>query len=193
MLIPCGVTQAMMTLAVASGSAAKGALIMFAFVLGTTPLFFALAYLATKLGAAWQSAFWKITGLVILALGAIAIYSALVLFGLPVRFTNVQPNPKALTGSAAVAAIGNNLTMDITDQAYTPAVMRAQAGLPINLTVKTHGLHGCAGSLVISSLNMQRTLLPTDTQTILIPSQSAGNVVRLTCVMGMYNAEIDVE
>src|SRR5207245_9067751 len=39
--IPCGVTQAMMVLAVGTGSPLLGAAIMFAFILGTTPVFFA--------------------------------------------------------------------------------------------------------------------------------------------------------
>ena len=41
--IPCGVTQAMMAVALATGSAVEGAAIMFAFTLGTTPVFFAVA------------------------------------------------------------------------------------------------------------------------------------------------------
>ena len=38
--IPCGVTQGMMALAIASTAPAQGAAIMFAFVLGTSPVFF---------------------------------------------------------------------------------------------------------------------------------------------------------
>jgi len=41
-LIPCGVTQAMMVLAIGTGSFFYGALIMSAFVLGTSPVFFLL-------------------------------------------------------------------------------------------------------------------------------------------------------
>jgi plastocyanin domain-containing protein len=83
--------------------------------------------------------------------------------------------------------------MRVTDQAYSPAVMRAKAGLPINLVIATNNVRGCAGSLVIPALNVQKLLPPNTTTTILLPSQSAGSKVRLTCVMGMYNAEIDVE
>ncbi|MBP9816043.1 sulfite exporter TauE/SafE family protein, partial [Candidatus Woesebacteria bacterium] len=48
--IPCGTTQAMMALAIGSGNPVLGALILFAFVLGTSPLFFILGYSASKLG-----------------------------------------------------------------------------------------------------------------------------------------------
>jgi len=47
-LIPCGVTQAMMAVALATGDAAQAAALMFAFTLGTSPVFFAVAYFATQ-------------------------------------------------------------------------------------------------------------------------------------------------
>src|SRR3989304_143509 len=43
--IPCGITQAMMATALGTGSMAMGAALMFAFVLGTSPIFFIVAYL----------------------------------------------------------------------------------------------------------------------------------------------------
>ena len=43
--IPCGVTQAMMATALGTGSMAMGAALMFAFTLGTSPVFFIIAYL----------------------------------------------------------------------------------------------------------------------------------------------------
>jgi plastocyanin domain-containing protein len=140
----------------------------------------------------------------VLALGLLAIYGGLVLFGVPLTLP-ARPQTDALQTRAtpivsvspevspAGSNIENKLEMRITDQAYTPAVMRAKSGLPINLVVSTKNVHGCASSLVIPTLNMQRLLGPTDMQSIFIPPQSAGSVVKLTCVMGMYNAQIDVE
>lgn len=52
--IPCGATQAMMALSIASGNPISGAAILFVFVLGTSPLFFILGYLATRLGQKMQ-------------------------------------------------------------------------------------------------------------------------------------------
>src|SRR6266849_3744065 len=52
--ISCGTTQAMMAFAIASGKPLTGAAILFAFILGTSPLFFVLGYFATKLGDMFQ-------------------------------------------------------------------------------------------------------------------------------------------
>lgn len=86
----------------------------------------------------------------------------------------------------------NALSMTITDQAYSPAVMEAKAGVPIKLTATTANTQGCGRSLVIPSLNMQKLLGENDSQVILLPPQVAGTI-RLTCVMGMYSALIVVK
>src|SRR5712691_6491817 len=66
--IPCGTTQAMMALAVASGKPLLGAAILFAFVLGTSPVFFVLGYFATKLGDAMHQKFMRYAAYAIIIL-----------------------------------------------------------------------------------------------------------------------------
>src|SRR5439155_2513974 len=46
-LIPCGTTQAIEVLAITSGSPILGALVLFVFILGTSPTFFVLGFLAS--------------------------------------------------------------------------------------------------------------------------------------------------
>lgn len=191
-LIPCGVTQAMMALAVASGSPVAGALIMFAFVLGTTPLFFTLAYLATKLGAKLQDRFWKFAGAAVLILGLIAIDGGLNLVGSPLSSGAIRQSlAPAENVATATASADNEVAMTITDSAYSPAVMQATAGQPIKLKVTTNNVRGCARSLVVPSLGLQKLFDATGTQILELPSQQPGRI-RLTCTMGMYNAEIVV-
>lgn len=205
-LIPCAITQAMMALAIASGSPISGALIMFAFVLGTTPVFFTLAYLATKLGSKMQDKFWKFAGVAVLLLGLFAIDGGLNLMGSPLSSAAVkqawaeniqQAREDSLAaqsqGEPQVAASDNNeLAMSITDSAYSPAVMLAKAGQPIKLKITTTNVQGCGRALVIPSLGMQKLLDSSGTQTIELPAQKPGRI-RLTCTMGMYNAQINVQ
>ena len=88
--IPCGVTQAMMAVAMATGSPVAGATIMFAFVLGTSPVFFAVAYLATTLGARLEKNFMRIVAVIVLVLGLISIDSGLTLAGWPYSVSNLR-------------------------------------------------------------------------------------------------------
>ena len=78
--IPCGVTQAMMAVAVGTGSP-DGRGFDVAFILGTSPVFFTLAYLATQLGRVMEKWFMRFVAVVVLVLGFLSINSGLNLAG----------------------------------------------------------------------------------------------------------------
>ncbi|MBN1937735.1 MAG: sulfite exporter TauE/SafE family protein [Anaerolineae bacterium] len=94
----CGVTQAMMALAAGTGNPLMGAALMASFTLGASPVFFALAYLAARLGAGWEKRFMQVTAVVVLILGLIAIESGLNLVGSPVSFASLT---RSLSSAAA--------------------------------------------------------------------------------------------
>jgi sulfite exporter TauE/SafE len=79
--LPCGVTQAMMATAIGTGSALQGSEIMFAFILGTSPLFFSVSYFATRLGATIEKYFTRIVAAVMLILGLVSVDAGLNLAG----------------------------------------------------------------------------------------------------------------
>lgn len=88
-LIPCGVTQAVMAVAVGAGSPWLGALIMFAFVLGTSPTFVLVSWLAAGIGGLFQRYFYKAVGLVILVMGLYGLNAGLTLVGSPVSASKI--------------------------------------------------------------------------------------------------------
>jgi uncharacterized protein len=88
-LIPCGITQAMMAVAMGSSSPLQGAAIMFAFVLGTSPVFFTVAYLATRLGSKLEANFMRLVAIVVLVLGCVSIDTSLTLMGSPYSISNL--------------------------------------------------------------------------------------------------------
>ena len=104
--IPCGVTQAMMAVAMGSGSPMFGAGVMAAFILGTTPVFFTLAYFTTKLSSRIEKHFTRLVAIVVLILGVISIESGLNLLGFPYTFTNfsrsVTTNPIVLVSKTEI-------------------------------------------------------------------------------------------
>jgi len=81
--IPCGVTQSMMAVAVGTGDPWQGAALMFAFTLGTTPVFFVLAFLATSLSNRLEAWFTRIAAIIVLIVGVYSINSGLNLMGSP--------------------------------------------------------------------------------------------------------------
>lgn len=118
-LIPCGITQVMMAAAVGSGDPVQGAAILFAFTLGTSPIFFTLAYLATQMGRKLEARFMHVVAAVVLVLGVVSINSGLTLMGTPIF------PPRMATTQAAPSTVQPALRSN-------PAVIAAppQGGLP---------------------------------------------------------------
>lgn len=99
-LIPCGITQVMMAAAIATGNPLSGATIMFAFILGTSPIFFVLAFLTTRLEGKLQTGFLKLVGVVILVLSLVSINGGLNLAGSPLSFSNLKQSISDMLASA---------------------------------------------------------------------------------------------
>ncbi|HCK65479.1 MAG TPA: hypothetical protein DHW49_04380, partial [Anaerolineae bacterium] len=99
--IPCGVTQAMMATALGTGSVIIGAALMFAFTLGTSPVFFIIAYLTTQLGARLEKFFMRFVAIVILILGFVTLDGGLNLIGSPYSFQNLTRNFSLLQTESA--------------------------------------------------------------------------------------------
>ncbi len=87
--IPCGVTQAMMAAALGTSSMAMGAALMFAFTLGTSPVFFIVAYLTTELGSRLENLFMRFVAAVVLILGLVTINGGLNVLGSQLSFQNL--------------------------------------------------------------------------------------------------------
>ena len=129
-LIPCGVTQAMMAAALGAGSPIAGAALMFAFVLGTSPIFFLAAYLATQLGARLERYFLRFVAIVVLILGLVSIESGLNLLGSPISFANLTANLRSapVVAPAAVQPTPTAPVPGVKATAAAPTAVQATTG-----------------------------------------------------------------
>jgi sulfite exporter TauE/SafE len=204
-LIPCGITQAVMVTALGTGSALQGAAILFAFVLGTSPIFFILAYLATRLGERLNNQFTRVAAILVLLLGLVSLEGGLNLAGSPISYAQFKSaivsykpdvGPKAVEyteTSTPTPAEGNvvNITAD-SYNGYQPAQSVAKAGEPIKLIIASKDLYSCASAFAIPKLGVQKSLPPDGTTTIDIPAQPTGTL-SYSCTMGMYRGSIKIQ
>ena len=189
--IPCGVTQTMMALAVGAGSPWAGAAILFAFTLGTSPVFFAVAFLTTQLGARLEKNFRIFVAVVTLILGLVTVDAGLNLAGAPFAVSRLwQANSAAPTAAAAPADENAPLVLEALNDGYAPEVLMAKAGQPLELHVVTNNTRSCSRAFVIPALKVEKLLPATGTEIIQIPPQTAGTVMPFTCSMGMYGGQI---
>jgi uncharacterized protein len=204
-LIPCGVTQAMMAVALGTGSPAQGAALMFAFTLGTSPVFFAVSYFATQLGARLEKYFMRFVAVVILVLAVVTVDSGLTLAGSPYSLSRMASgllpaqNAASATqsqagsgsnGASADAANGNVVTINVVNSGYLPRVAHARAGQPVTLRLLTKNVSSCSRAVVIPGLNIEKVLDATGEATIQVPAQAKGTSIEYSCSMGMYTGTI---
>lgn len=197
-LIPCGVTQAMMAVALATGSPLQGAGLMFAFTLGTSPVFFAVAYLATQIGAKLEAMFMRFVAAVVLFLGFVSIVTGMNLAGMPIPVAGwmknlFAPQLASQPGNtvAPVDALASaTLRLAAKNNGYFPETLVATADAPVRLDVVTDRTTSCARAFVIPGLGVETILPETGTVPIEIPPQAAGTVMGFTCSMGMYTGQI---
>jgi sulfite exporter TauE/SafE len=198
-LIPCGVTQAMMAVALATGSPLQGAALMFAFILGTSPVFFLVAYLTTQLGARLEKWFMRFVAVVVLVLGLVSVNSGLSLVGSPLALSNLARSFQlARAGTVSQAPVTEAvsqvpsavLTLTAANNGYFPQTLYAKAGETVTMDIVTNGVSSCSRDFVIPSLGYETLLPATGTVTVSIPAQSSGTVMRFSCSMGMYTGEI---
>jgi uncharacterized protein len=191
--IPCGTTQAMEILAISSGSPLMGALIMFAFVLGTSPTFFVLGFLATKIRGQFQPVFALVTAILILFLGIVSLDGGLSLLDSPLAPSNVlsavftSGGERPISGEVQTANGFQELSIKVLNSSYdgyTPNRFTVHSGQPIRLRLITNNSFGCARSFTIPRLGIRR-LLPTTGETIIdLPAQQVGTLP-FSCSMGM--------
>ncbi|MBI5304755.1 MAG: sulfite exporter TauE/SafE family protein [Chloroflexi bacterium] len=195
-LIPCGISQSMMAVALGTANPLAGAAILFAFTLGASPAFFAVAYFAARMGAVLEKQFMRLVAVVLLILGGYAIDSGLNLSGAPVSLTTAfQAFSDFANPSASAHNIGSNdsigdMILLAKNEGYEPRTVYAKANQDNQLTVLTLNTTSCSLAFTIPELGIEKTLPVTGKAIFDIPSQPEGKVIRYACSMGMYTGQI---
>ena len=188
-LMPCGPLQAMQVYAVATGSAAVGALSLFAFCLGTVPLMFVAGSVITALKARWRRGLMRIGGAMLVVFGLVAAGNGATLLGINVSLPAQRGSDEVV---AATGADGiQRAAVEVDYGAYQD--VRLKAGVPTELTfhVPEGKLIGCNSSLAIPAFGIQADLATGNTVVSFTPDQAG--TYPYACWMGMIKATITVE
>ena len=206
--------------AIASGNPLHGATLMFAFTLGTSPVFFVVSYLATRLGSTLEKYFMKFVAISVLILAFLTIYTGLNLLGwqnpfaattaanasfqttqLPNSIISTAsayqtPEPSQLLTQGDPAGLNDQFTevsLEIVNTGYQPEVLSIPANKPVRLTLTSQDVYSCSLAFVIPSQNLEVMLQPTDQQVVELPAFASGEKIPFSCSMGMYTGMIQVK
>lgn len=198
--VPCGITQAMAILAINSGNPVQGALIMFAFVLGTAPLFAGIGIATAKLSEVFRKPFLKFTALVLIVMGLWGLNGALVVLDAPVTlqkvFTSSQEAKAPVDGQpvATGPVMGvdgvQRVKIQVNDSGYVPNRFTVEAGQKVELTVETNDVYSCASSFTFRAFNIFGQLGPTDKKVFTFTPTKPGKYT-FACSMGMYTGVME--
>ncbi len=196
-LIPCGIAQGMMVLAVASGKPLIAAGIMFGFILGTSPVFLVIGVLSSKLLE--KKAFLYIASGAIIFLGILSINTGQVLRGSVHNFQNYMKVLGQTTQSsdkdeklASFDSEGKQeVTINVASTGYKSSVSSIKAGVPVRLTLVTNNTQGCSRAFNIPAMSISKVLPATGVETVEFTPTKTG-LLSYTCSMGMYTGTFNV-
>ncbi len=187
-LMPCGPLQTMQLYALGTGSILKGALSMFFFSLGTTPLMLGLSTLSSFISGKMGVQLKKISGVLVVFLG-------IIMFNRGFDYTSItnlkEPSfdPKKVT--IAVIKDGyQEVTTRFENGRYKPIVV--EKGIPVRWTIviEDGDLNGCNNSIIIKEYNLQKDLDYGDNLVIFTPNDIGK--FKYTCWMRMIASSIYV-
>lgn len=197
LFIPCGTTQAMMALAVATGNPMIGALILATFVLGTFPIFFFLGYSIEWLKDSLRNRFAPIAAYTIIVMAIWNINGAVILWGSPVTIQSVVSNiictitfcdaPQLASGMPS-----KEITVFIGPSGYTVNNPVIPAGERVTLTLVNENAVNCAQAFTIPSLGIQKIVPIGTTKTVSFVTPTDVSELPFTCSMGMYGGTLTV-
>lgn len=184
--LPCGFTQSLQLIALASGNFATGALVMSTFALGTLPSLLGLSALSSAAKGKFSRLFLRFSGSIVLILALFNLQSGLTLTGIPLSGGGDR-------GTAAAPPLHGNvqeIAMKVTSTGYEPSALTVKAGIPVRWTIDGTDASGCTSILVIPDLDVTQ------------PLRSGPNIVEFTapkpgpltftCSMGMVYGTLHV-
>jgi len=191
-LLPCGFTQAMMILAINSGSFGLGAAIMGVFALGTAPGLLGIGGLTSVIDGQSAKTFFKFAGVLVVALAFFNFSNGLALAGVNLRFSPAPTSREQSPSTVTMATDGSQIVkMTQSTYGYTPNSFTVKKGVPVKWEITSTDQNTCAASIYSAALNIQQFLHAGENIIEFTPTQTG--VISFSCSMGMYRGSFNVD
>lgn len=183
--LPCGFTLAMQAYAISTGSFMTGALTLAFFALGTAPGLLSVGGLTSFFKGESAKAFFKFTGVVVLALAFFNIANGYNLLSLG----SPKSAPATVVDTSKLETQEVRMVED--DNGYSPSVIKIRPNTKIRLVIDAKAPFSCASQFTIPSVGVRKQLEAGE-NVIEFVSPASGTV-RFSCSMGMYTGKFVME
>ncbi|HLD64146.1 MAG TPA: sulfite exporter TauE/SafE family protein [Candidatus Peribacteraceae bacterium] len=187
--LPCGFTQSLQLVALASGSFITGALTMGIFALGTLPSLIGISAISATASGTASRLFLRFSGSLVLLLALFNLNSGFTLTG--VDLSRVFARTGGQGGAEATIRDGvQEISMKVTGSSYEPSALTIKAGVPVRWTIDGTGAAGCTRGFVIPNLNISK-VLDSGPNVIEFTVPEPGQIA-FSCTMGMVRGTLNV-
>ncbi len=203
--LPCGFTITAQGVALVSGNAIQGGLIMFLFALGTLPTLLLIGLSSAKFSQKPRlfNSFLRVSGVLILFFAFYNINSQLNVLGIPnfsdlgsdYRQSSGAKNNVFQDGKEGLPPIINGkqiLKMNASSYDYSPNYFKVRAGIPVRWEIRDIGTSGCTNAIISRNLfKGEISLTPGQTSVKEFVPEKSGKY-KFSCWMGMISGIIEV-
>jgi len=203
--LPCGFTITAQGLALISGNAIQGGLIMLLFALGTLPMLLTIGLSSVKFSQKphLSERFLKVAGILVLFFAFYNINFQLNILGIS------SLSDLGINSSRSSSAVKNNsfqneeglppivngkqiLKMDASSRGYSPSYLKVKVGIPVRWEITDKGTSGCTNAIISKSLfEGEIPLTPGQTSIKEFTPEKPGKY-KFSCWMGMISGIIEV-
>lgn len=190
--LPCGFTQSLQLVALASGNFFAGALTMFTFALGTLPSLIGLSAVSSTAKGTTSRLFLRFSGALVLVLAFSNLSSGLALTGFTIANIFVTENQETPNAGALPTMNGGaeEVAMKVTRFGYEPSNLTIRAGMPVKWMIDGAGAQGCTSQIVVPTLNITKAL-SSGINEIDFTAPKKGTLA-FSCSMGMVRGSFTV-
>lgn len=191
--LPCGFTQAMQLLAVSTGNPLQASVIMGAFAIGTTPGLLTLGGLTSVVKGAFAQRFFRIVGVIVVAMALINFTNGYTLAGLNRFLDSSKPMVNtAVQKQSSEGSVILNTTFKLKED-IIPSKFTAKVGQKTTLVVdvKENG-QGCMSTIMIIGLDDNPQYLKKGKKIELTFTATKPGTYTIACAMGVPRGSITV-
>ena len=203
--LPCGFTITAQGLALISGNAIQGGLIMLLFALGTLPMLLIIGLSSVKFlqKPHLSERFLKIAGILVLFFALYNINFQLNVLGISslsdldfnsTQFSNTNKNTSYENEERLAPIISGKqvLKMDASSRGYSPNYFKVKAGIPVRWEITDTGTSGCTNAVISKNLFEGEIYLTPGKTSFKEFTPTKTGKFKFSCWMGMISGIIEV-
>ncbi|MDO8647098.1 MAG: copper ion binding protein [Candidatus Diapherotrites archaeon] len=191
LFIACGPLQAMYVLAASTGNLVNGAMLLFAFGIGTLIPMMGFGVFASFISHGLQNKIVRISAVIVIVMGLLMINNGLALTGNAVNASTIggifsSQQPQITDGNGPGGPVNSPyqiINMDVTGAGWVPNSFVLKRGVPVKWIINGKELNGCNSGIRVPAYNLSFSIKQ-GLQTIEFTPDKTG-VIQWSCWMGM--------